>query len=198
MWTIRVFWRRQKGAEVRHRPIQSGQVKQTCHHPGGLPQRQPEERLQRQAGLDRGIGEDRLTPALAGRRGQTLRLRIEPDRRRSALRQRRVIVMPVRGAVGGGLRFAHAHQLPRWIHKVNPSSHLCNSAGRTPERVFSRLGRSGNAQSRAIMLSKHQSNHPACRGAQKQASCGGLSRHDGGPAQQSPRGWAVPSSAALA
>ncbi len=67
-------------AEVRHRPIQTGQFQKACHHPCRLPKRQSEERLQRQAGLDRGVGENGLPPALAGRRGQPLGLGIEPDR----------------------------------------------------------------------------------------------------------------------
>ena len=46
-------------------------------------------------------GERRLTPALARRRGQPLRLRLEPDRQRSTPRQRRVVVMPGRGGGGG-------------------------------------------------------------------------------------------------
>src|SRR3990167_7323930 len=117
-----------KGAVVRHRPIQPGKPQKARHHTCRLPQWQPEERLQRQAYLDCGVGEHGLTPAPAGRRGQPLCLGIEPDRQRSAPSQRLVVVMPVRGAVDGGLRFAHAYQLPRWIHRVNPPSHLRNKA----------------------------------------------------------------------
>lgn len=69
-----------KGSEVRYRSIKSGKIKQTCHHPDRSPQRQSEERLQRQAGLDRCIGKDGLTTAPADRCGQPLCLRIEPDR----------------------------------------------------------------------------------------------------------------------
>ncbi len=51
-----------KCAEVRHRPIQPSKIKQTCHHPGRLPRRHREQRLQRQSGLDRGIREDGSRP----------------------------------------------------------------------------------------------------------------------------------------
>jgi hypothetical protein len=69
-----------KSSEVQYRPLKSGKIEQTCHHPGRLPQRHPEERLQRQAGLDRGNGKDGLTTAPATRCGQPLWLRIEPNR----------------------------------------------------------------------------------------------------------------------
>ena len=45
--------------------------------------------------------------APAGRQGKPLRLWIEPNRQRSAPRKCRVVVMRVRGAVGGGLRSAY-------------------------------------------------------------------------------------------
>lgn len=48
-----------------------------------------------------------------------------------APRQRRVVVMPVRGAARGGLRSAHVDQLQRAIHGVNPSSHGRNEASKT-------------------------------------------------------------------
>lgn len=127
-----------KGAEVWHRPAQPGKLKQAGNHTGGLPQRQSEESLQCQAGLDRGVGEHGLTPALAGRTGQPLGLGIEPDRQRSAPRQGKVVVVPVSGAVGRGLRSAHADQLPCWIHKVNPSSHLRNKASAMCEKAIKR------------------------------------------------------------
>ena len=46
---------------------------------------QAEQRPQRQTGLDRSIGKHRLPPALAGWRGQPLRLGAKPDRQRTAL-----------------------------------------------------------------------------------------------------------------
>lgn len=51
-------------ADIRHGPIKPGQVQQACHHPGRLPQRQPKEHHQRQAGLDRSVGEDGRRPRL--------------------------------------------------------------------------------------------------------------------------------------
>lgn len=97
-----------KGAVARHRPIQPSKLQKARHHTCRLPQWQTEMRLQRQACLDCGVGEHGLTPAPASRRGQPLRLGIEPDRQRSTHRQRLVVGMPVRGAVGRGLRSAHA------------------------------------------------------------------------------------------
>ena len=110
------------GNSARHAGRQgSGPVRQARHHSGRLPQRQPEERLQRRASPDRCVREDGLPPALAGRFGKPLRLWIEAalrrlptigcrsrDRQRSALGQRGVAIVSVRGAVGSGLRSAHA------------------------------------------------------------------------------------------
>ena len=72
----------EKCAEVRHLQIQPGKIAQTCHHLGRLPKRQPEQHHKRHAGLDCGIGEDRLTPTLTDRCSRPLRLRIEPDHQR--------------------------------------------------------------------------------------------------------------------
>jgi hypothetical protein len=41
--------------------------------------------------------------------------------------------MPVRGAVGGGLRSAHTAYLTDWIRKLNPSQHLRNKALKRPK-----------------------------------------------------------------
>ena len=68
-------------SEVRHRPIEPGKTKQPGDQSRGLSQRQSEERLQPQAGLDRGVRGDRLTPAPAGRRGQRSCIEIKPDRK---------------------------------------------------------------------------------------------------------------------
>ena len=109
-----------------------------------LPKRQPEECLLRQAGLDRCIGNDRLATALAGRQATASR-----DQTRStatpawpeslASNQRRLdgsIVVSVRGAVGGGIGFAHASQLPRWIPEVNPPLHLRKKPASAINRVW--------------------------------------------------------------
>jgi hypothetical protein len=117
------------GDEVRHRPIQSGQLQQALHPPGQLPQRQSKERLQRQARLDCGIGKDWRTPALAGRRGKLLRLWIEPDLKRSALRERCAIVMPFYGVVDRGLGLAYAERQSDWIRTMNPASRFLSIAG---------------------------------------------------------------------
>ena len=54
---------------------------------------------------------------------------VEPDRQRAAALERLVIGGPVPGLVDRGCRSAHAVKLPRWIHEMNPPSHLRNKAG---------------------------------------------------------------------
>ncbi|SRR6056297_618752 len=55
-------------------------------------------------------------------------LGVEPDRQRAPAFERIVIGGPVRRLVSRGSGFAHARQLPSWIHKVNPLRDLCNKA----------------------------------------------------------------------
>lgn len=80
---------------------------------------------------DLGIAEALLATALPARRRDPLHIRIEPDRQRSALTQCFIVSRPVRGLVLRRGRTAHASQLSRWIHAVNPSTDLCNEA--TPD-----------------------------------------------------------------
>jgi hypothetical protein len=54
---VQTFLAARQRAEVRHRPIESGECQQACHQSGRLPQWQPEQRLQRQARLDSSVGE---------------------------------------------------------------------------------------------------------------------------------------------
>ena len=61
-----------------------------------------------------------LTPTLAGGRSVPGHGGIEPDRQQAAALERFVIGGPVPGLVGGGCGSAHAAQLPRWIHEMNP------------------------------------------------------------------------------
>jgi len=117
-------------AEVGHRPVQIDQVQQTFDKPGRLPQRHAEQHLHRQAGLDGGIAVVGLPPAFAGRRGFPGHRGVEPDGQRATALQRFVIGGPVPGLVGRGCWSAHAAQLPRWIHEMNPSRDLCNKAVR--------------------------------------------------------------------
>jgi hypothetical protein len=82
----------------------------------------------RQAGLDCGIAVVGLSAALAGRRGMPGHGGIEPERKRAAALQRFIVGWPVPGLGGGECGSAHATQLPRWVHNMNPSRDLCNRA----------------------------------------------------------------------
>ena len=105
--------------EVRHRPIKTCQLHQARHEARRLTERQAEEHLHRQAGLDHSVAVGRLRAAL-GRGGRLpRRRRIEPDGQRAASKQRGVVAGPVEGAVAGGRRLRHDAQLCRWTHDVN-------------------------------------------------------------------------------
>ena len=69
-----------------------------------------------------------LAAALACRRSLPDHGGIKPDRQRAAALERFVVGGPVPGLVGGACGFAHAAQLPHWIHEMNPSRVLCNRA----------------------------------------------------------------------
>ncbi len=119
-------------AEVRHLPVQADQAKQALDEPGRLPQRHAEQDLHRQAGLDGRIAVDRLPPTLACRLRRPRHVWIKPDRQRAPALERLVILGPVQGLVSRCVRSAHAPQLSRWIHKMNPSRDLCNRARNSP------------------------------------------------------------------
>jgi hypothetical protein len=72
----------------------------------------------------------RPSATLAGGRGCPGHGGIEPDRQRAAALERLALGRPVPSLVGGARRSAHAAQLPRWIHEMNPSPDLCNRAAR--------------------------------------------------------------------
>jgi hypothetical protein len=133
-------------AEVRHSPVQVDQPKQTLDEPGRLPEGHPEQHLHCQAGLDGRVTVVRLAATLAGRRGLPDHGGIEPalrrlqtiayrptDRQRPAALERLIVGGPVSGLVGRGCGSAHAIQLPRWIHAMNPSQDLCNRAPWIPK-----------------------------------------------------------------
>ena len=125
-----------EGAEVRHSPVQVDQPQQALDEPSRLAERHAEKNFHRQTCLDRGIAIVRLPATFSG----GLRLPghggIEPDRQRTAALEGCVVVRPVPGLVGGGYGSAHAVQLPRWIHKMNPSRDLCNRAPWTQRRYL--------------------------------------------------------------
>ena len=66
-------------AEVRHGPVQLGQLQEARHQSRRLPQSKAEQRLQRQASLNCSVREGRRTTAAASRHRQPLHLRVKPD-----------------------------------------------------------------------------------------------------------------------
>jgi len=107
-------------AEVRHRPLQPNQPEQALDEPRRLSERQAEQNLHRQAGLDGRIAVDGLPPPLASRLSLPGHLGIKPDRQRAPALERLVVGRPVLGLVGRCVRSAHDPQLSRWIHEMNP------------------------------------------------------------------------------
>ena len=115
-------------AEIRHIPVQSYKLQETFDEPSRLPERHAEKDLHRQAGLDCSLAVNGLSPTLAGWLRGPRHARIEPDRQRPAALERLVVRGPVQGLLSRCVRLAHAFQLSRWIHKMNPSRDLCNRA----------------------------------------------------------------------
>src|SRR6056297_2303711 len=107
------------------RPVEADQPQKALDDPRGLPAGHAEEDFHRQACLDRGIAILWLPASLAGGRWHPDHVRIEPDRQGAALLQRFVVGRPVPGLVARRDGSAHAGQLPRWIHEMNPSPSLC-------------------------------------------------------------------------
>ena len=123
-------------AEVGYRPVEANQPQQALDEPGRLPERHAEQNLHRKARLDGGIAVGLLSATPACRHGIPAHLGVEPDCQRAPALERLVIGWPVPGPVGWGCRSAHAAQLPRWIHEMNPSKDLCNRA----KRVYNHAG----------------------------------------------------------
>ena len=122
-------------AEVGHLPIKTDQTQQALDEPGRLAQRHPEQHFHRQAGLDGGVTVVRLAPELSSRRSVLGHRRIKPDRRRAAALERLAVGWPVAGLVERGCGSAHASQLPRWNHEMNPSRDLRNRGDAHDEPV---------------------------------------------------------------
>lgn len=83
-------------AVVRHWPVQPYQAQETFDEPSRLSQRHAEQYLHRQAHLDRGIAEARLSATLPGPRRPQHHVRIEPNRQRPASLQRLIVRRSVR------------------------------------------------------------------------------------------------------
>jgi len=123
-----------RGAEIRHIPVQTDERQQALHEARGLPQRHSKQHLHRQAGLDGKITVDGLAAPLAGRLRRAQPGRIKPNRQRPPVLERLVIRGPVQGLISRCVRSARPSQLPRWIHTMNPSQHLCNKAALSENR----------------------------------------------------------------
>lgn len=115
-------------AEIRDRPRQPGQTKQTFDKTGRLPQGHTKQNLQRQTGLDGDIAIVWSAAAPSRREPIPGHGRVKPHRQGASLLQCGIIRTPVRRPVSNGRWFAHAHPLPEWVGSVNPSR-LCNKAG---------------------------------------------------------------------
>ena len=126
-------------AEVRHRPIEANKPQQALDEPGRLPERHAEQNLHRQAGLNSSVTVGLLTATPACRHGIPAHLGVEPDRQRAPALERFIVGWPVPGLVGRGCGSAHASQLPRWIHEMNPSRDLCNRADERTGLSFYRV-----------------------------------------------------------
>jgi len=66
-------------AEVRHWPIQPGNFQKACDQPGRLPQRQAEQRFQRQTGPNGRLSKGGRTASRPTGLSQPHRLRVKPD-----------------------------------------------------------------------------------------------------------------------
>lgn len=108
-----------QGAEVR-RPAKAGQFQQARNEPCRLAEWQPEEDLEGQAGLDRGVAIGLLASAPPGRHRLPLHRGIEPYGQRTAMPQRLIVALPVGRLACSLQRSAHAAQLACWIHEMNP------------------------------------------------------------------------------
>ena len=115
-------------AEIRHGPVEAGQPQEALDEACRLPEGHAEQHFQGQARLDRGVAILRLPASPASRRRHPDHVRIEPDRQGATLLQRFVVGRPVLGLVARRYGAAHAPQLPRWIHQMNPSRPLRNKA----------------------------------------------------------------------
>jgi hypothetical protein len=119
------------------------ETQQSGDHSTGFSERQLEQPLDRQAELDRRMGEDWRAPGAALIRRLPGHLLVQPDHLGPALPDRSLLVRPVGGAVAGGLGLVHAAGLTAWIRDVNPSwREFCNNAGRSIDDSTIRLIRS--------------------------------------------------------
>ena len=92
---------------IRHRPVQPGHLDQARHQSRHLPQRQVEQRFQRQAQLNGAVRKSHRPTRTTTRPRQPVHLRIKPCFHRSAPLQRCIILLPVRRAISSCGRFGH-------------------------------------------------------------------------------------------
>jgi len=76
----KIFLTAAERAEIGNRPVQPGQLQETCDEPRRLPQCHSEHHLERQTRLNGGIAIDLSTTALARWSSFPCHLGIEPDR----------------------------------------------------------------------------------------------------------------------
>jgi hypothetical protein len=128
-------------AEVGHRPVKADQSQQAFDELGRLPQRHAEQHLHCQASLNGSVAVSLLATTLACRRGLPAHLGIKPalrrllaiayrptDSQRAPTLERFIVGGPVPRLVSWGYVSAHASQLPRWGHEMNPLQDLSNRA----------------------------------------------------------------------
>jgi len=99
------------GAEIRHLPVQTGQLEQALRHSHCLTQRQIKQALDRQAELNGLIAVLLRASPLATKFAVPAHLRVQPDEQRATCFERLVVRLPVRCAVFLSSRF-HAPSLP--------------------------------------------------------------------------------------
>lgn len=95
-----------KGRVVRHGPIQPRKLQERLHHADGLAKRQLEQDLDREAEMDRHVGEDHGSAHPARRLRKPLHLGIDQHQHRTAPLKRAVVLRPVGGTVAGRLWLA--------------------------------------------------------------------------------------------
>ena len=125
-------------AEVRHLPVQINAAQQAFDKPASpwslgpvafpwldLPERRAEPHLHRHAGLDGRIARAGLPTTLPARFNCPGHIGVQPDRQPATALERLVVHGPVQSRVARWVRSAHAPQLSRWIHEMNPLQPIC-------------------------------------------------------------------------
>lgn len=110
-----------QGREIGNRPVRPGQATQARLHSSGLPGRQLERSLDREADLHRSFRKDQRPTGSPLTRRKPDQIRVDPDEPRPARRERSSAIGPGFGALAGWLGLRYAAGLTIWIHAVNPA-----------------------------------------------------------------------------